>query len=220
VRCEQHHLASGPDGRCVLCRRTQSPSAPAVRFSKWWALGAMLLGAGVAYRWAITQTAPAPVAEVIRIGPWAPTTTPIETKAPENIAPRPTPWRQGLDEPTQPSPPRTPQREPALERQPDRAPEPQPRAVSLSDVSIVVYTTGWCPVCRRAKAWMAQQRIPYEERDVESSWENARRMKSINPRGGVPTFDVDGDVMVGFTEESLSGIIRRAAERQAERRRL
>jgi glutaredoxin len=170
----------------------------------------MVLAAGVAYRWAIAQSAPAPVAEVIRIGPRAPT-TPIETTAPENTntAPRSPPPSRGFDKPLQ-----RPIDLPPAEPQPGLAPQPQPRAVSLSDVSIVVYTTGWCPVCRRAKAWMAQQRIPYEERDVESSWDNARRMKSINPRGGVPTFDVDGDVMVGFSEESLSSIIRRAAERR------
>jgi hypothetical protein len=42
-------------------------------------------------------------------------------------------------------------------------------------------------------------------------------MKQINARGGVPTFDVDGDVMVGFSADSLSALLQRARVRQAAR---
>jgi glutaredoxin len=85
--------------------------------------------------------------------------------------------------------------------------------VSLSDVSVVVYTTGWCSVCKRAKAWMSEQGIGYEERNVESSADYASAMRALNPKGSVPTFDVDGEVMIGFSEQGLLATMKRAAQR-------
>jgi glutaredoxin len=87
-------------------------------------------------------------------------------------------------------------------------------------VSVVVYTTNWCPVCKRAKAWMQASGIPFEERDVERSREYGRAMRAINPRGSVPTFDVDGDVLVGFSEASVQKAMDRATQRSQSRRRL
>jgi glutaredoxin len=97
---------------------------------------------------------------------------------------------------------------------------PEPTAASLRDVHVVVYTTSWCPVCRRAKSWMAANGVAYEERDVEASETNARRMRAINPRGGVPTFDVEGQVMVGFSEDSLLATMRQAARHRSAQRAL
>jgi len=95
---------------------------------------------------------------------------------------------------------------------------PEPPAPGLpGDVSVVIYTTGWCSVCKRAKAWMSDQGIPYEERDVERSASYASAMRAINPRGSVPTFDVDGEVMVGFSEQSLAATMKRAARRGVSR---
>jgi glutaredoxin len=90
-------------------------------------------------------------------------------------------------------------------------------AVSLRDVHVVVYTTGWCSVCKHAKTWMASQGIAYEEHDVERSSDDARRMRALNPRGSVPTFDVDGEVLVGFSEPGLLAAMQSAARRQARR---
>jgi glutaredoxin len=76
------------------------------------------------------------------------------------------------------------------------------------EVKLVVYTTSWCSACRRAKKWMTEQGIAYEERDVESSPENARHLRAISPRGAVPTFDVGGKVIVGFAEHELTSALR------------
>lgn len=80
-----------------------------------------------------------------------------------------------------------------------------------ANVRVVVYTTSWCPVCKRAKRWMTEHGVAFEERDVEASSSVARQMRAINPGGGVPTFDVDGQVMVGFSESGLTAAMERAA---------
>ena len=106
-----------------------------------------------------------------------------------------------------------------------RAPEPPANesdeavavAPSRNAVRVVMYTTSWCPVCKQAKEWMSRRQIAFEERDVEASRENARRMHAINPRGSVPTFDVEGQVLVGFSERDLVGTMERAAAKQSAR---
>jgi glutaredoxin len=85
-------------------------------------------------------------------------------------------------------------------------------------VRIIVYTTGWCPHCKRAKAWMSANGVPFEERNIESSRLYAQENRSINPRGSIPTFDVEGQVMVGFSEGDLVAMIQRAAQRHEAQR--
>ena len=73
-------------------------------------------------------------------------------------------------------------------------------------------------------ATLGWRRVPFvrhdEERDIETSSDNARKVHAINPRGSIPTFDIEGDVMVGFSEEMFGATMQRAAQRQAARRQL
>jgi glutaredoxin len=94
--------------------------------------------------------------------------------------------------------------------------DPDP-AAARAEVPVVVYTTTWCPVCKRAKAWMTRNGIRFEERDVEASRENARRMRELNPRGSVPTIVVGGDFMVGFSEADMLAMLDRAGRRRSAR---
>ena len=82
-------------------------------------------------------------------------------------------------------------------------------------VPITLYSTAWCSACARAKAWLVANRYGYRELDVEHDETARRTHRELNPRGSVPTIDVDGDVMVGFSASSLESRIRQAAERRA-----
>jgi glutaredoxin len=109
---------------------------------------------------------------------------------------------------------------PALSATPEPEPPPvqvaPPAQPSIEGVRVVVYTASWCPVCRRAKQWMAVHGIRYEDHDIEASRDDARAMRELNPRGSIPTFDIEGDVMVGFREGDLLAAMQRAARRRAE----
>jgi glutaredoxin 3 len=100
-----------------------------------------------------------------------------------------------------------------------QAPTPEtPPPVSLSDVDLVIYTTSWCPACKQAKSWMNAHGMAYDERDVEASVAYSRELHSLNPRGTIPTFDVEGQVLVGFSDRTLVRAMEQAARRRAERR--
>jgi glutaredoxin len=82
------------------------------------------------------------------------------------------------------------------------------------NVSIIMYSTSWCGVCSRARAYMQQQNIPFTDLDVEHDAAAHERQRALNPRGGVPTISIDDDVLVGFSPESLEYRINRAARRR------
>jgi glutaredoxin len=81
-------------------------------------------------------------------------------------------------------------------------------------VSITVYVTSWCPHCKRARRWLERNGIAHTVLDVGKSDAAKRAMRKVNPRGGVPTFVVDGRVMVGFSPSGLRRVIGQAAARR------
>jgi glutaredoxin-like YruB-family protein len=69
---------------------------------------------------------------------------------------------------------------------------------------VVLYTTQWCPACKRARAYLRQRGVAFVERDVERNRSNLEEMlrKSGGARG-VPVIDVRGTVMRGFNSHAL-----------------
>jgi glutaredoxin len=161
-----------------------------------------------------TPAAAAPV-RITTIGMSAPTARPVDRPSTRPSIERDYP----SDTPADPAPVQAPAMalSPGSGSPPAMQPEPPERALSIADVPVIVYTTSWCSVCKRAKAWMNGQGIAYDERDIESSQEYALTMRGLNPRGSIPTFDIDGDVMVGFSESDLVAMMQRAARRRAAR---
>jgi glutaredoxin 3 len=80
---------------------------------------------------------------------------------------------------------------------------------------VVMYSTSWCPSCVAARSYMDSKSIAYVDHDIDQS-ESARAiMRRLNPRGSVPTIDIDGTVLVGFGAGSLEGALDRAARKRA-----
>ena len=74
---------------------------------------------------------------------------------------------------------------------------------------VIVYTTRWCGHCRAAKRQLAALGVPYEEVDIEQVPEAGAQLEQWS--GGfrtVPTFDVDGRILVNPTREELARVVR------------
>jgi glutaredoxin 3 len=84
----------------------------------------------------------------------------------------------------------------------------------LQDLHVVIYSASWCPACQQAKAWMTAYGIPFEERDIDATTEYAQQLRLLNRRMSIPTFDIDGKVMVGFNPRRLVLMLQRAALRR------
>ncbi len=88
---------------------------------------------------------------------------------------------------------------------------PPATAAQRAQVRVVLYTTGWCPVCARARAWLHERSIPFEEHDVEHEPAAATRFRQLSPSRVVPVIDVEGEILEGFVAEE----VRRAIDSRA-----
>ncbi len=77
----------------------------------------------------------------------------------------------------------------------------------MAEVSVTVYSTPTCPWCTRAKAYLDETGVPYEEKDVSVDMEAAREMVKISGQMGVPVLVINGNVIVGFDKRKVELLI-------------
>lgn len=73
---------------------------------------------------------------------------------------------------------------------------------------IVLYTTSWCGVCKKARRFMQSQGWAFVEKDIEKDASAKKELEQKARRaqlslGGVPVIDVGGRLMSGFDQEAL-----------------
>ena len=64
---------------------------------------------------------------------------------------------------------------------------------------VVLYTTSWCPYCRKARDYLRSRGIDFTEYDIEKDEEAAIRKKQLDGRGGVPFAVINGRPIRGFS---------------------
>lgn len=69
--------------------------------------------------------------------------------------------------------------------------------------SVKIYSTPTCPYCVKAKQYLTENNIPFENFDVSS--DDAKREEMIKKSGqmGVPVLDVGGEIIIGFDKEAI-----------------
>ncbi len=78
-------------------------------------------------------------------------------------------------------------------------PEPEP------DAEVVLYCTPWCPACRRARAFLAENDIDYVEIDVTRDRAAAERVRGwANGYQTTPTFNIRGQIIVNFKRKEVA----------------
>jgi len=74
-----------------------------------------------------------------------------------------------------------------------------------SNVKVILYTTDWCPVCDRARNYLKKLRVNLTEYDVEKDpGKSKERLEKTNGKTGVPVIDVEGIILIGFSEASVN----------------
>lgn len=66
-----------------------------------------------------------------------------------------------------------------------------------ADSGVTIYTTEWCGVCKRAKAFFKQNGVPFREWDVEKTEYGATKFRQFGGNG-VPLITVGTEKMMGF----------------------
>ena len=68
---------------------------------------------------------------------------------------------------------------------------------------IKIYSTPTCPYCTKAKEFLKEKGIKFEDIDVASDQEAAKEMVEKSGQMGVPVIDIDGKIIVGFDQAKL-----------------
>jgi len=71
------------------------------------------------------------------------------------------------------------------------------------DKKVTVYSTSTCPFCIRAKQFLKENSIKFEDIDVSENQEKAQEMIKRSGQMGVPVLDIDGEIIVGFDKEKI-----------------
>lgn len=69
--------------------------------------------------------------------------------------------------------------------------------------SVKVYSTPTCPYCVRAKQFLKDNNISFEDIDVSVRQDEAQEMVRKSGQMGVPVLDIDGQIIVGFDKERI-----------------
>ena len=87
-----------------------------------------------------------------------------------------------------------------------------PPAVSAYNGSVrkvSILSAQWCGVCTRAKAYMKERKIAFEEWDIDQSEYARGKMNELGAKG-VPVILVGKQKMVGFSPEGLDAMLKNA----------
>lgn len=73
---------------------------------------------------------------------------------------------------------------------------------------VILYTTSWCPYCKKAKAYFDAKGIPYTEYDVEKDSAAAARRAGMGG-SGVPFAIVNGERISGYSPSAYDAALRK-----------
>jgi glutaredoxin 3 len=69
--------------------------------------------------------------------------------------------------------------------------------------TVKVYSTPTCPYCIRAKQFLKDNNIVFEDVDVSLNETEAEQMVEKSGQMGVPVLDIDGQIIIGFDKEKI-----------------
>jgi glutaredoxin len=77
--------------------------------------------------------------------------------------------------------------------------ESRPAIERKKKADVALYTTSWCPYCRKARDYLRSRGIDFTEYDIEKDKEAAIRKRQLDNRGFVPFAIINGRSISGFS---------------------
>lgn len=74
-------------------------------------------------------------------------------------------------------------------------------------MNAIVYTTPTWPWCKVVKDYLKSNNVSYTEYDVTKDEKAARDMINKSHQRGVPVIDINGEIIVGFDQESIDRVL-------------
>jgi len=71
------------------------------------------------------------------------------------------------------------------------------------DKKVKIYSTATCPYCIRAKQFLKENGVLFEDIDVANNKTAAQEMTRKTGQMGVPVLDIECQIIVGFDREKI-----------------
>ena len=68
---------------------------------------------------------------------------------------------------------------------------------------VTVYSTPTCPYCIRAKQFLKENNVEFEDIDVSENSSGADDMIKKSGQMGVPVLEIESEIIVGFDKEKI-----------------
>ncbi len=69
--------------------------------------------------------------------------------------------------------------------------------------NVKIYSTPTCPYCIRAKQFLKDSNIEFEDIDVSTNPDKAKEVVDKSGQMGVPILDIEGQIIIGFDKEAI-----------------
>jgi glutaredoxin-like YruB-family protein len=83
--------------------------------------------------------------------------------------------------------------------------------MTVASDTVTVYTTSTCPWCVRAKEYLKQKNVPFQEKNIEFDRAGAQEVMHRTGQMGVPVITAGDDVIIGFDRARLDQLAARYA---------
>jgi glutaredoxin-like YruB-family protein len=100
---------------------------------------------------------------------------------------------------------RAPSQPPAKRARVQRA---EPTFERAAPREVVVYTTSWCGWCRKTLAFLTEEGVDFENRDIEA--DDAWREELLEKTGStsIPVVEIDGKIIRGYDPKRMAQLLR------------
>lgn len=81
-------------------------------------------------------------------------------------------------------------------------------ATNIPEADIVMYCTPWCPACRRARAFLKENGVQFQEIDITRDRTSAKLVRGwANGNETTPTFNIKGTIIVDFDKNRIAKLL-------------
>lgn len=74
-------------------------------------------------------------------------------------------------------------------------------------MSVIVYSTPTCPWCHKAKEYLTEKGIAFEDVNVAADQQRAEEMVKKSGQMGVPVIDINGEIIIGFDHGAIEAAL-------------
>jgi glutaredoxin-like YruB-family protein len=81
------------------------------------------------------------------------------------------------------------------------------RAERAIDKEVVVYTTSWCGWCRKTLAFLTEQGVAFENRDIEANEMWRDELEEKTGSSSIPVVEIDGEIIRGYNPTRMQELL-------------